>query len=39
MLQGVCDGASALVLASAAACTKHNLKPLARIVSYGISGK
>lgn len=35
---GICDGAAALVVASEEACTKHNLKPLAKIVSYGISG-
>ncbi|XP_041365713.1 3-ketoacyl-CoA thiolase, mitochondrial-like [Gigantopelta aegis] len=35
---GVCDGAGALVLASEAALKKHNLTPLARLVSYGISG-
>ena len=28
------DGAAALVLASAAACKAHNLRPLARIVAY-----
>lgn len=35
---GICDGAAALVLASEEACKTHNLKPLARVVSYGISG-
>ncbi|ESO88343.1 hypothetical protein LOTGIDRAFT_219437 [Lottia gigantea] len=35
---GVCDGAGALILASEAAVKKHNLTPLARLVSYGISG-
>ncbi|KAK6183066.1 hypothetical protein SNE40_010614 [Patella caerulea] len=35
---GVCDGAGALILASEAAIKKHNLTPLARLVSYGISG-
>ena len=38
VLQGICDGAAALVLASEEACTKHNLTPLARLVSYGIAG-
>jgi len=37
-LQGICDGAGAVVLASAQACQEHNLKPLARLVGYGISG-
>jgi len=35
---GICDGAAALVLASEEACKTHNLKPLARVVSYGIAG-
>jgi len=35
---GVCDGASAVILASEEAVTKHNLKPLARLVGYGLSG-
>ncbi|KAK3103926.1 hypothetical protein FSP39_022966 [Pinctada imbricata] len=35
---GVCDGAAALVIASEAAVKQHNLTPLARLVSYGISG-
>jgi len=35
---GVCDGASAVILASEEAVAKHNLKPLARLVGYGISG-
>ncbi len=37
-LKGVCDGASVLILASEEAVKKHNLTPLARLVSYGISG-
>lgn len=37
-LQGICDGAAALVMASEEAVNKHGLKPLARIISYGISG-
>ena len=36
--QGICDGAAALVLASEAAVKQHKLTPLARLVSYGISG-
>ncbi|CAG0899392.1 unnamed protein product [Darwinula stevensoni] len=35
---GICDGAGALVVASEEACKKHNLKPLARLVAYGIAG-
>merc|ERR1712198_328540 len=35
---GVCDGASAVILASEEALAKHNLKPLARLVGYGLSG-
>jgi len=35
---GVCDGASAVIVASEDALAKHNLKPLARLVGYGISG-
>ena len=29
---GVCDGASAVIIASEEAVAKHNLKPLARLV-------
>ena len=32
---GICDGAGALVVASQASVTSHNLTPLARIVSWG----
>uniref|UniRef100_V5GWS4 3-ketoacyl-CoA thiolase, mitochondrial n=1 Tax=Anoplophora glabripennis TaxID=217634 RepID=V5GWS4_ANOGL len=35
---GVCDGAAAVVLASEEAATKHNLKPLARILGYSVVG-
>ncbi|KAK9878568.1 hypothetical protein WA026_022638 [Henosepilachna vigintioctopunctata] len=35
---GICDGAGALVLASEAAASKHNLKPLARILAYSSVG-
>jgi len=35
---GICDGAAALVLASEEAVKKHNLTPLARIVSYSAVG-
>ena len=33
---GVCDGASAVILASEEALAKHNLKPLARLVGYAL---
>ncbi|KAM6475068.1 3-ketoacyl-CoA thiolase, mitochondrial isoform 2-T2 [Liasis olivaceus] len=35
---GVCDGAGALIVASEDAVKKHNLTPLARIVSYHSAG-
>jgi len=35
---GINDGAGAVILASEAACSEYNLKPLARLVGYGISG-
>mmetsp|Transcript_4092 Transcript_4092/g.8831 ORF Transcript_4092/g.8831 Transcript_4092/m.8831 type:complete len:402 (-) Transcript_4092:78-1283(-) len=35
---GISDGAGAVVIASADAVKKHNLKPMARIVSYAIAG-
>ena len=35
---GICDGAGAIILASEEAVKEHNLKPLARVVSYGITG-
>ncbi|KAI3620715.1 hypothetical protein CBS9595_002682 [Malassezia furfur] len=35
---GISDGAAANVVASEEALTKYNLKPLARIVSYGVTG-
>ena len=35
---GICDGASAVILASEEAVKQHNLTPLARIVGYGLSG-
>jgi acetyl-CoA acyltransferase 2 len=35
---GISDGAGALILASAEACKKHNLVPLARVVNWGIAG-
>ncbi|XP_059096084.1 3-ketoacyl-CoA thiolase, mitochondrial-like [Tigriopus californicus] len=35
---GICDGAGALILAGEEAVKAHGLKPLARIVGYGIAG-
>lgn len=35
---GICDGAGAIILASEEVVKEHNLKPLARVVSYGITG-
>jgi len=35
---GICDGASAVIIASEEAVTKHGLTPLARIVGYGVAG-
>jgi len=35
---GICDGAGAVIIASEAAVKKHNLKPLARVVSYAAVG-
>jgi len=35
---GVCDGASAVMLATEEACAKYNLTPLARVVSYNSVG-
>ncbi len=35
---GINDGAAAMLLASAAAITKYNLKPIARVVSMGVAG-
>jgi acetyl-CoA acyltransferase 2 len=35
---GICDGAAAVIIASEEAISKHGLKPLARIVGYGMSG-
>lgn len=37
-MQGVCDGAGAVLLASEEACSKYNLKPLARLVGYSVVG-
>ena len=35
---GICDGAGAILLASEEAVKEHNLTPLARVVSYGVTG-
>jgi acetyl-CoA C-acetyltransferase/acetyl-CoA acyltransferase 2 len=35
---GICDGAAALVVASAQAAAAHKLKPLARIIDWGVAG-
>lgn len=35
---GICDGAGSVVVASEDAVKQHGLKPLARVVSYGIAG-
>lgn len=35
---GICDGAGAVILASEQAVLEHNLTPLCRVVSYGITG-
>jgi acetyl-CoA acyltransferase 2 len=35
---GICDGAGTVLLASEEAVKQHNLKPLARLVSYGVTG-
>jgi len=35
---GICDGAGAVVVASGEAVNQHGLKPMARVVSYGIAG-
>lgn len=37
-LQGVSDGAAAVVIASEDALNEHKLTPLARIVAYHVSG-
>ncbi len=35
---GICDGAAALVLATEDYAKQHNLKPLARVVQWGVAG-
>lgn len=38
VLQGICDGASAVVLASEQALKEHSLTPLARVAGYSVTG-
>ena len=38
VVQGICDGAGAVVLASEAAVKEHSLTPLARLVGYAVAG-
>lgn len=38
LLQGISDGAAAIVLASEESCKQHGLKPLARLVGYSTVG-
>ncbi len=38
LLQGICDGAGVVIVASEEACSKHNLTPLARLVAYDVVG-
>ena len=35
---GICDGAAALVMATRAYADKHGLKPIGRLVQWGVSG-
>jgi acetyl-CoA acyltransferase 2 len=35
---GICDGAGTIIVASEAAVHQYNLQPLARLVSYGVTG-
>jgi acetyl-CoA acyltransferase 2 len=35
---GICDGAGTIIVASEEAVKEHNLKPLCRLVSYGVVG-
>lgn len=35
---GICDGAASLIVADAAWAEKHGLKPIARLVGWGVSG-
>lgn len=37
-LQGICDGAGVVIVASEKACSEHNLIPLARLVAYDVVG-
>ena len=35
---GICDGAGSIILASEKAVNEHNLTPMARLVSYQVTG-
>lgn len=35
---GICDGASALVMSTRVFADRHGLKPLARLINYGVTG-
>jgi acetyl-CoA acyltransferase 2 len=35
---GICDGAAALVMSTRAFADKHGLKPIGRLVNWGVSG-
>ncbi len=37
-VQGICDGAGAVILASEDAVNKHGLQPLVRLVGYSVAG-
>lgn len=37
-MQGICDGAGAVVVASEEAINKYDLTPLARLVGYSVAG-
>jgi len=38
LLQGICDGAGSILVASESALKTHNLTPLARLVGYSVAG-
>lgn len=37
-MQGICDGAGVVIIASEEAVKKHDLTPLARLVDYSVVG-
>ena len=37
-MQGICDGAGVVIVASEEAVKKHSLTPLARLVDYSVAG-